>query len=855
MTSNEITTPTPPLSADNVARQADPDKERVYTLSVGRSRKAQRWESTRMTWDELRKRLSEPVRTKETTTEYQALSKDAQVDAKDVGGYVAGELKDGKRKKSALLYRSLLTIDMDSAGDPDEVYKHLREALPVQSFFLHTTHSHTPEAPRLRLIVPLDRDVSAEEYRALIRRVGEMVGAEEIDPTTDQGERLMFWPSVPSDGVYTYYSFDGNPLPVDKWLMGEDPQTLLRQVAERAEDPLKKRNIVGWFCRAYSIYDALEELIPGLYAPTGQPNRWTFVGGHTTGGAIIYDEGRYLYSYHATDPAEGQLLNAFDLVRIHKFAQTYDTQANPRTGVQNLPSYKMMCDFAGSLPKVEQERMKDLMAQVTLGDFDTSGVALEERKRALGDVLEPGEEAFEAYDPMEDVDEFNAWASKLIYREDRSGVLHFDNSHFNVILILDNDKRIKGAFARDTFNERAVVMRDLPWRERKTGAPDYVTDDDVSQLRSWLSSHYYKIDNRAIIDDALVTVENRYAFHPIREYLQSLEWDGIPRAEELLIKTLNADDTQLTREITIKWLKAAVARVLEPGIKFDNMLILYGPKGCGKSTFLERLGRDWFSGTLVPLDNIRQASAQLQGAWIIEDPELIGILASADGSAKGFLSKTQDDFIAPYGRHKTYRKRQCVFAGTTNENDFLKDPMGERRYWVVQVRKADEPDFHFHPYVYLTPDIVDQVWAEVYYTYTHVDRTLILTPESEEALRRSQRHYREIDVWEDAIQTFLDLPAPLGYRTLPYDTLDGYYYNQQGVAELDSEALEERTVVSFDDICRWALGFRIEGRIPRDARKRINRIMSSMPDWRPALFRLQKRATRGWRKISDGGTD
>lgn len=236
----------------------------------------------------------------------------------------------------------------------------------------------------------------------------------------------------------------------------------------------------------------------------------------------------------------------------------------------------------------------------------------------------------------------------------------------------------------------------------------------------------------------------------------------------------------------------------------------------------------------------------MQGAWIIEDPELVGIMSSGVANAKGFLSKTTDDFIAPYGRHKVYRKRQCVFAGTTNEHDFLRDSTGERRYWVILVQGVSDPSRM--PFTYLTPQVVDQIWAEVLALYKS-DPTLILSREMEEQLREVQKAYKEIDVWEETIQTFLDTPVPVGYRSLPIDTLDGYYYNTQGVTDLDSEALEERTVVCFDDICRWALGFRIEGRIPRDARKRVNRIMSTRPDWEPTVLKNpDRRSMRGWRK-------
>lgn len=311
----------------------------LVRLSVGASRKAKVWENVEMKWSEFLMRLGQPQVTQETLAEYQEMPKSAQDAVKDVGGFVGGWLKDGRRKRGDLLERHLLTLDVDNAtedfwGDVQLLNEHAAA--------IYTTHSHGVKGPRYRLIFPLKRAVTAEEYEPLARKAAAMFGMDCFDDTTYQAERLMYWPSCSADGCYFTEYLDLPWLDPDEVLAAYDdwrdrtswPESsrglgVRALEAEQAEDPLLKRGIVGAFCRLYNVDSAIEAFLPEVYERTSCPERWTYLAGTTSGGLVVY-EGKWAYSHHGTDPVSGRLVNAFDLVRLHRFG-ALDAEQKPDT--------------------------------------------------------------------------------------------------------------------------------------------------------------------------------------------------------------------------------------------------------------------------------------------------------------------------------------------------------------------------------------------------------------------------------------------------------------------------------------------------------------------------------------------
>jgi len=325
-------------------------------IALGNSRQTKLWSNKTMSFEAICDRLKLPIRTSETAEEYSKLPKPQRDEIKDKGGFVGGHLRDNRRKIANVDCRSMWTPDLDNATP--EFVAALKEHIFFKSA-VYTTHSHTPEAPRLRFVAPFTRDVSAEEYVAISRYLAADIGIDMFDECSFIPHQLMYWPTCPSNGEYLCEFFDGELLDPDAILAAHPnwqdcsllPTTSRESKVSKPsqkpqEDPLAKPGVVGAFCRAYSITAAIETFLPDVYAPSVVEGRYDYIPGVSSAGVVIYDD-KFAYSHHATDPACGKLLNAFDLVRIHKFGDEDEKK-----------SFSAMMDFA-----VKDERVSALLLQ------------------------------------------------------------------------------------------------------------------------------------------------------------------------------------------------------------------------------------------------------------------------------------------------------------------------------------------------------------------------------------------------------------------------------------------------------------------------------------------------------------
>lgn len=694
-------------------------------IATGRSRSARSWKSDKMTWGELANKLAEPTVTNETAAEYAKMSKADQGQKKDVGGFVGGYIPNkGRRVRGSVKERYLITLDADNPSE--DFLLDLDMELGGMEYVLYSTHSHTDANPRYRVIIPVDRAMKPDEYQAVSRRIADNIGIESFDPSTHQAERLMYWPSHPKDVEYVYQRGEGSLVSVDAYLgtyrdwrdtslwPTSDKESQIRlDAAKKQGNPLEKKGLIGAFCRSYSITEAIEKFLPGVYEPTQVEGRYTYTEGSSVGGLVIYDNDTFAYSNHATDPISGKLVNAFDLVRIHLFGAK-DTGEDPATAVTKLPSYKAMIDFVnedGAAPiLLDKERMADM-------DF-------------------------------EDITEDEDGLRKKLKR-DRQGTPESDV--FNCLVVLKHDPALKGKIRLDEFAHRLVVIDDLPWRG-KDETP-YWTDTDDACLRNYFATNY-RIKGKGIIDDALQEVTQANKFHPVREYLKGLTWDGECRLDTLFIDYIGAEDTDYIRAVTRKWMCGAVARVIDPGVKFDTAIVLYGSQGLGKSLILERLGRKWFNNSLVDIKT-KDALEQIQGSWIVELAELAPTYKNDNEIVKAFISRTSDRFRSPYGRRTEEYPRQCVFAGSTNNLMFLKDRTGNRRFWPITGDKDRKTKNAWE----LSKDEIDQLWAEAF-TYWADGEPLVLEGELEEEALRIQLSHTEGGELVGLIEEYLEMELP-----------------------------------------------------------------------------------------------
>ncbi|MFR3138696.1 MAG: VapE domain-containing protein [Lacrimispora saccharolytica] len=297
----------------------------------------------------------------------------------------------------------------------------------------------------------------------------------------------------------------------------------------------------------------------------------------------------------------------------------------------------------------------------------------------------------------------------------------------NFEIVLDNDGRFKGKIKYDEFSQQTYLMGSTPWETSMNNYRAWGSFDD-SALFSILQSDY-GLNSRNDYFDAIKNVAMRNRFHPVRDLLSSLKWDGQEHIRGLLPDYLGADDTEYTYQVWRLWMLGAVSRIFQPGCKFDYTVIFQGRQGLGKSTFLQlmALNDSWFNDSLDSLDSDKAAQS-LMGSWIIELAELKSLARTAGGvdSVKRFLTAVQDKIRLPYERRADIFLRQSVFAGTTNKSDFLQDETGNRRFLIIQTGVHEPKKNLFDPEAMRD---IKAAWAEAVHIYK-IEKPKLLLPES-----------------------------------------------------------------------------------------------------------------------------
>lgn len=767
-------------------------------LATAHSRIAKKWRNRHWLWSELLQRCSETKRTGETAAEYARMSKEEQSNVKDVGGFVGGYLSGGIRKNANVMYRTVATLDIDYGTV--NVWDDFTTAFGFAAM-IYSTHKHSSKTPRYRLVFPLSRQVSPAEYEPLCRKIAAEIGIDLFDDTTYELPRLFYWPSTSKDADFVFDYQDGPACDVDAilsqyvdykdvsaWPLSSREGDVIAHEIKKQGDPTEKPGVIGAFCRAYSIEDAIDTFLSDKYEKTGHDGRYTYKLGSVAGGLVCY-EGKFAYSHHETDPASKQLCNAFDLCRVHLFgAQDEGSRA---LDVTRKPSYAAMQEFAA-----KDKAVKLLMAR--------------ERAQAAADD-------FDGLDDAELPEDYNdEWKAELEYT--KSGRLLCNIA--NIILILENDPALAGHIVHDLFTGMDSAKDGLPWNKNA----NQWTDTDDANLRVWLEKHY-DITGKEKIADALTAVLTRHSYHPIRDYLSGLTWDGVPRLDRIIIDYMGAEDSELNRAMSRKHFVAAVARVFNPGCKYDYCLIMSGAEGIGKSTLLRVMGGKWFNDSITTLEG-KEGMEQLRRAWVVELGELSSIKRSDVEQVKAHLSKQVDIYRAAYARRVLEHPRQCVFCGTTNEALFLKGDTGNRRFWVIPVVAELRK---YRDWSEAIRRDRDQLWAEAVHYYKQGE-PLYLSEELEAQAKQRQQDFNDDN--DDPIVAMLDkylnTLLPVNWDTMDIQARRSYLRDPD---PLQAEGTVKRDKVCAAEFICEQLGKDMADKDYKYLCRRVSKMIGDRPEW------------------------
>lgn len=774
-----------------------------------------------MLWSEFVEKLRIPQRTPEKLEEYLNMPAAQQGSLKDIGGFVGGTLSGPHRKADSVTGRDLITLDLDNiaAGETDNVLRKI-DALGI-AYAVYSTRSHADWKPRLRVILPLDKTVTADQYEPIARKLASTIGIEMCDPTTFEASRLMYFPGCSCDSRYIFASADKPFISADgilalyadwhdvtTWPQVPGEANKAKTLLAKQQDPTTKNGLIGAFCRTYNIYGAIEKFIPLAYTATDKDDRLTYTGGSTVAGAVVYEGGLFLYSHHATDPCSGQLVNAFDLVRLHLYGDQ-DSEVKPGIPTNRMPSFLAMKDAAlkdaAVMTELNMARAEENAASNVFDKLDgnTDGAAAEPKQ----DGQQPQAEA-----KKPEV----SWMMQAGLSYDGDGNLR--KTRDNIIRILTYNPAYKGKIATDDFAVRGMALGALPWNasdERRIWS-----DTDDAGL-AWELERNYGIVGKDKIDAALLLVSEANRYNEVKAYLKSLTWDMLPRLDTVLHDYLGAEDNEYTRAVARKSFCAAVARVMTPGCKYDYVPVFVGPQGIGKSTFLATIGKDWYSDSLQSFEG-KEAAEMIQGVWINELGEMTSYRKSEANTVKQFLSKGADIYRQAYGRRTGKFPRKCVFFGTCNTYEFLNDLTGNRRFWPVDVGKLPPVKSVWSD----LPQEVDQIWAEAVVRWLAEEPLYFDKPEMEQLARAEQDRHREANVKEGVIREFLDKKIPDNYYELPLSSRRTFW---GGGMQTDSLLIQRNKVCALEVWCE-CFGGDVKNMRRADAME-INQILANLDGW------------------------
>jgi len=667
------------------------DKKLILHTGRGVSPALKRLE---LTWGEFHENLRHPLQSELPIKTY--LQADRATRTKDkakAGYYVLADFHIPRRSNNNVATRWGITVDID---DPS-LARDILDGPPLPTaHILHTTRSHTPASPRVRLIFPFTRGVTPSEWDVVLPLALQSIFPDGIPDGIDWKataslSQPMFWPVVSPDQEYICrFHNQAQPIQPDYLLeefdlvFGGDltalPSPINTPASPRStkdlEDPRDKPFPIGAFCRKFSIHDAITTFLHDVYERIDD-DRYHYIPSSSAPGVLTYDD-LWAYSHHASDPASGRLWNAFDLVRAHRFGHLDEGLDYARTPPPDWPSTR---------------RMEQLLTDKRRASSSSAPPGFSAR---LVDELREEEGLSRTERLLEALDEEEAPNSKVIPLLDLSKAGLPRKSEYNIRLILENDPRFQGLLYRDLRMPNPRVdeeqLFELTGDLIVNPTVELVADEITRVLTAPIEKGGYDmvgVSKQRVLGQ-LLAISSRVSSvrNTQLDFMRAVlpEWDGTSRLETWLIKTTRIADTPYHRWVSRLLPLAIVARTHAPGIPLPYMPVLCGPQGCGKSEMLARLAldQDFF---LTATHHEWSPGWAVEYCWdkvVVESAELQSYHKSEMEALKAFISATHDRHRMPYAREAVEVPRGFVVIGTTNTPTIYRDITGERRVLLIR---------------------------------------------------------------------------------------------------------------------------------------------------------------------------
>ncbi len=343
------------------------------------------------------------------------------------------------------------------------------------------------------------------------------------------------------------------------------------------------------------------------------------------------------------------------------------------------------------------------------------------------------------------------WYHKLAITINRNGVEQLRSNFYNLLILLENDRKLKGIFRFNELTSKVIVITNptIPEGELEDGTISSIREY-LANAYQYLNSHHATWEATEILNAVLHIAKRQHSYHPIKDYLNSSEWDRTDRINHFLSDHCGTKQSEYTAFIAKSFFLSAVARVFEPGCKVDTMIILEGNQGLGKSSLLRALCKDkeWFRDSAISLES-KDAYTALRGKWIIEMSELDSLNKAETTRIKSFMSSQVDSYRPPYGKCDIDVPRQCIFAGTTNKSQYLKDETGNRRFLPIKCEYINLEEIEYNR---------DMLWAEAITRYQNGEKWYLEkgNPLLRERITEEQESRYEEDAWSNAIAEWLE---------------------------------------------------------------------------------------------------